>query len=47
MAKTISIRIDEPLLHKLKRMAAKRHLPYQTLIHTILAEKIRSEFKAA
>jgi predicted DNA binding CopG/RHH family protein len=36
----ISLRVDHSLLDGLKVLAAKRHIPYQTLIHTILAEKL-------
>jgi predicted DNA binding CopG/RHH family protein len=37
----ISIRMDRTLLHGLEVLAAKRHMPYQTLIQTLLAEKLR------
>ena len=40
MKHLISIRLDKPLLQGLRAMAAKKHLPYQTLIHSILAEKL-------
>ena len=36
----ISIRVDHTLLNGLKAIAARRHIPYQTLIHSILAEKL-------
>jgi predicted DNA binding CopG/RHH family protein len=39
----ISIRVDHTLLDGLKALAAKRHMPYQTLIHTLLAEKLGEE----
>jgi len=32
----IAIRISPRLLHKLRRMAAKQSMPYQTLIHELL-----------
>jgi predicted DNA binding CopG/RHH family protein len=41
----ISIRLDRTLLHGLQTLAAKRHLPYQTLIQTLLAEKLREEYR--
>ena len=41
----ISIRLDKSLLHALKVLAAKRHLPYQTLLQYLLAEKLREELK--
>ena len=36
----ISIRVDHSVLQGLRTMAAKKHMPYQTLIHTILTEKL-------
>jgi len=41
----ISIRMDRTLLHGLQVMAAKKHVPYQTLIHSILAEKLHQWHK--
>jgi predicted DNA binding CopG/RHH family protein len=41
----ISIRMDRTLLHGLETLAAKRHMPYQTLIRTLLAEKLREIHK--
>ena len=41
----ISIRIDMSLLSGLQTMAAKKHMPYQTLIHSILAEKLHEWHK--
>ncbi len=41
----ISIRIDGTLLSGIQTMAAKKHMPYQTLIHTILAEKLHEWHK--
>lgn len=43
--KLISIRIPRDMLNKLKVMAVKRDVPYQSLIKMILAEKL--EEKAA
>jgi len=40
MKHLISIRVDHSLLQGLRTMAARKHMPYQTLIHTILAEKL-------
>jgi predicted DNA binding CopG/RHH family protein len=37
----ISIRMDRTLLHGLNVMAAQKHIPYQTLIQSILAEKLQ------
>jgi predicted DNA binding CopG/RHH family protein len=41
----ISIRIDLNLLRGIQTMAAKKHMPYQTLIHSILAEKLHEWHK--
>ena len=41
--KTISIRIPEPMLLRLKTMANKRDVPYQSLIKIILSERIAEE----
>lgn len=43
--KLISIRLPRDMLNKLKAMAIKRDVPYQSLIKMILAEKL--EGKAA
>jgi predicted DNA binding CopG/RHH family protein len=43
----ISIRIHETLLQGAKLLAAKRHIPYQTLIHTLLEKTIRLELRKA
>jgi predicted DNA binding CopG/RHH family protein len=36
----MSIRIDMTLFNGIRMMAAKKHMPYQTLIHAWLAEKL-------
>jgi predicted DNA binding CopG/RHH family protein len=41
----ISIRMDRTLLHGLQVMAARKHMPYQTLIQSILAEKLHEWHK--
>ena len=38
--KLISIRLPRDMLNRLRAMAAKRDVPYQSLIKMILAEKI-------
>ena len=45
MKHLISFRIDISLLSGLQTMAAKKHMPYQTLIHSILAEKLHEWHK--
>lgn len=41
--KTISIRIPETMLLRLKTMANQRDVPYQSLVKIILAERIAKE----
>lgn len=41
--RTISIRLPEPMLAELRRLANKRDIPYQSLIKNILAERIEKE----
>ena len=43
----ISIRVHESLLRAAKVLAAKRDIPYQTLLHSFLEQKIREEFRKA
>lgn len=43
---TISLRLPEPLLDDLKRLANKRDVPYQSLLKTFLADRIESELHA-
>jgi len=38
---TISLRLPDTMLNKIKIMANKQHVPYQSLIKMLLAEKIR------
>jgi predicted DNA binding CopG/RHH family protein len=38
---TISLRLPDAMLTKIKTMANKQHVPYQSLIKMLLAEKIR------
>ena len=43
--KTISLRLPVSMLEKLKLLANKRDVPYQSLLKIFLSEKIREEFK--
>jgi predicted DNA binding CopG/RHH family protein len=43
----ISIRVHESLLKAVKRLAAQQHIPYQTLIHSLLEKTIRRELRKA
>lgn len=40
----ITIRFDEDLLNALKKIAAKRRIPYQTLIKSWLFERVSTEY---
>ena len=40
--KTISIRLPESLLEEIKRLAAKRDVPYQSLLKVFLSESVAS-----
>jgi predicted DNA binding CopG/RHH family protein len=41
----ISLRLPESLLERLKTLANKNDVPYQSLIKILLAEKVNEEFK--
>ena len=41
--RTISVRLPETLIHKLKTLANKRDVPYQSLLKMLLAEKVEEE----
>ncbi len=42
---SISLRLPTPLLSKIKLIANKRDIPYQSLIKTYLAESVSKDFK--
>lgn len=44
--RAISIRLPENMIVKLKEIANKRDIPYQSLVKMILAEKIKEEINA-
>lgn len=44
--RTISLRLPEPMLDTLKRLANKRDVPYQSLLKTYLAERLEAELRA-
>ena len=44
--KTISLRMPEPMLNRIKAMANERDVPYQSLIKIILSERIAEELHA-
>lgn len=41
--RTISVRLPEALIDKLKTLANKRDVPYQSLLKLLLAEKVEEE----
>ncbi len=41
--RTISLRLPEPLLARLKVLANKRDVPYQSLLKVLLAERLNQE----
>ena len=43
--RTVSIRLPEPLLDRLKTLANKRDVPYQSLLKTFLAERVDQELR--
>jgi predicted DNA binding CopG/RHH family protein len=44
--RTISIRLPQPMIERLKVLANKRDVPYQSLLKMYLAEKIQEELRA-
>lgn len=44
--RTISIRLPEPMIQRLKVLANKRDVPYQSLLKMYVAEKIEEELRA-
>jgi len=45
-SQTISIRLPKPMLDRLKLLANKRDVPYQSLLKMFVAEKLKAEFKS-
>lgn len=45
--RTISLRIPESLLAKIKTLANKRDVPYQSLMKLLLDERVQEELTAA
>ncbi|OHA75608.1 MAG: hypothetical protein A3A32_02830 [Candidatus Wildermuthbacteria bacterium RIFCSPLOWO2_01_FULL_48_35] len=43
---SISLRLPTPLLSKIKLIASKRDVPYQSLIKTYLAESVSKDFRS-
>jgi len=45
-SQTISIRLPKPMLDRLKQLANKRDVPYQSLLKMFVAERLKAEFKS-
>jgi len=45
-SQTISIRMPKPMLDRLKLLANKRDVPYQSLLKMFVAERLKAEFKS-
>ena len=45
--RTISIRLPESMIEKLKLLANKRDIPYQSLLKMFVADKIEEELRSA
>lgn len=45
--RTISIRLPEPMIERLKVLANKRDIPYQALLKIFVADKIEEELRSA
>jgi predicted DNA binding CopG/RHH family protein len=45
-SQTISIRLPKPMLDRLKLLANKRDVPYQSLLKMFVAERLKAEFKS-
>jgi predicted DNA binding CopG/RHH family protein len=44
-SQTISLRLPKPMLDRLKTLANKRDVPYQSLLKMFIAERLKKEFK--
>jgi predicted DNA binding CopG/RHH family protein len=45
-SQTISIRLPKPMLVRLKLLANKRDVPYQSLLKIFIAERLKAELKS-
>jgi predicted DNA binding CopG/RHH family protein len=45
-SQTISIRLPKPMLVRLKLLANKRDVPYQSLLKMFIAERLKAELKS-
>jgi len=44
-SQTISLRLPQPMLDRLKLLANKRDVPYQSLLKMFVAERLAAEFE--
>jgi predicted DNA binding CopG/RHH family protein len=44
-SQTISLRLPKPMLDRLKILAHKRDVPYQSLLKMFIADRLKEEFK--
>lgn len=45
-SQTISLRLPKPMLDRLKLLANKRDVPYQSLLKMFVAERLKTEFES-
>jgi predicted DNA binding CopG/RHH family protein len=45
-SQTISLRLPKPMLDRLKLLANKRDVPYQSLLKMFVAERLAAEFES-
>jgi len=45
-SQTISLRLPKPMLDRLKLLANKRDVPYQSLLKMFVAERLKVEFES-
>ena len=43
-SQTISLRLPKPMLDRLKQLANKRDVPYQSLLKMFVADRLKAEF---
>jgi predicted DNA binding CopG/RHH family protein len=46
-SQTISLRLPKPMLDRLKLLAHKRDVPYQSLLKMFVAERLKAEFESS
>ena len=46
-SQTISLRLPKPMLDRLKLLANKRDVPYQSLLKMFVAERLKAEFESS